>query len=62
MIELLVQDMCVMMNVNYTRKNMFEKPKKEDNSNFKFKIKNINFSKKEDNQEQMTIDDIIFGN
>ncbi|RIN27736.1 hypothetical protein [Staphylococcus succinus] len=61
MIEVLVQDMCVMMNVSYTKEVVFEKHKNENVNKSKFKIKNIKFESNENNQEQMTIDDILLG-
>lgn len=58
MIETLIKDICVMMDISYMKERKLEPPKNKKISTSQFKVINI---KKDNVQEQMTIDDILLG-
>lgn len=61
MIETLVEDVCVMLNVRYKKGKAFKYLSNEEKQKCIFNIKSIDIKEGKDIQEQMTIDDIIFG-
>lgn len=61
MIETLVEDVCVMLDVRYKKGKAFKYLNNEEKSKYRFNVKSIDIKEEKDLQEQMTIDDIIFG-